>query len=85
MPSIEELITEIRRLSPEQLDQVARAVQQISRTESDVAPQPPAVPSEVVNEAVRHGWPAHLFTELIGSLPDLERAAQPPVDDRAVL
>jgi len=82
MPSIEELITEIKRLTPEQVDEVVRVVQRLSRTESAVAPRPPTVPAYVVDEAVRHGWPAGLFTELIGSLPDLERAAQPPVEDR---
>jgi hypothetical protein len=39
----------------------------------------------VVAEAVQHGWPALLFTELIGSLPDLERAAQPSVENRSDL
>jgi hypothetical protein len=39
----------------------------------------------VVDEAVQHGWPAELFTDLIGSLPELERSAQPPVENRASL
>jgi len=43
------------------------------------------VPARVVDEAVQHGWPAALFTELIGSLPELERPAQPPVENRANL
>jgi len=85
MPSIEELITEIKRLSPEQLDEVARIVQRLSRTEDAVAPRSPTVPAHVVDEAVSHGWPARLFTELIGSLPDLERAAQPSAENRADL
>ena len=81
MTSIEELLTEIKRLTPEQVDEVARIIQGLSRTESPVALRP-AVPTTVVAEAVQHGWPARLFTELIGSLPDLERAAQPPVENR---
>ena len=40
------------------------------------------IPASVVDEAVQHGWPADLFMELIGSLPDLERAIQPPVENR---
>jgi hypothetical protein len=47
MASIDELITEIKSLTPEQVNEVAL-----------------------------------LFTELIGSLPDLERPAQPPVENR---
>jgi hypothetical protein len=43
------------------------------------------VPARLVDEAVQNGWPAELFTELIGSLPELERSAQPPVEDRASL
>src|SRR5258708_30872594 len=39
------------------------------------------IPSHVVDEAVKHAWPEHFFTELIGSLPDLERPTQPPVED----
>jgi hypothetical protein len=85
MPSIDELITEIKRLTPGQLDEVARMVQRLSRTEIAGAPRSPAVPTSVVDEAVSHGWPDRLFTELIGSLPDLERAAQPSAEDRADL
>ena len=44
-----------------------------------------AVPAHVVDEAVQHGWPAELFTKLIGSLPELERSAQPPVENRVNL
>jgi hypothetical protein len=39
----------------------------------------------MVDVAVQHGWPAELFTELIGSLPELERSAQPPAENRANL
>src|ERR1019366_1730054 len=49
------------------------------------APRHAAVPARVVDEAVQHGWPAELFTEVIGSLPELERSAQPPVENRANL
>jgi len=52
---------------------------------SGEAPLHPAVPARLVDEAVQNGWPAELFTELIGSLPELERSAQPPVEDRASL
>jgi hypothetical protein len=83
MASIEELITELKRLTPEQVDEVARIIRGLSHGESPTAHQP--VPAYVVDEAVEHGWPACLFTELIGSLPDLERAPQPPIESRADL
>ena len=43
------------------------------------------MPTSILDEALNYGWPAELFTELIGSLPEMERAAQPPTKDRAVL
>ena len=85
MASMEEVITELRRLRPEQVDEVARIIHDLSQTARGEAPLHAAVPARVVDEAVQHGWPAELFTELIGSLPELERSAQPPVENRANL
>ena len=85
MASVEEVITELKRLRPEQVDEVARIVHHISQTGCVESSRHPAVPAHVVDEAVDHGWPAELFTELIGGLPDLERSAQPPVENRAGL
>jgi hypothetical protein len=85
MASIDEVISALQRLTPEQVDEVARVVYELSQAECQAALPHPAVPPSVVAQAVQHGWPAHLFTELIGSLPDLERAAQPPVENRADL
>jgi hypothetical protein len=85
MASVEEVITELKRLRPEQVDEVARIIHDLSQAACGDAPLHPAVPARVVDEAVRHGWPAELFTELIGSLPELERSAQPPVENRASL
>jgi hypothetical protein len=83
MVSIEEVIAELKRLSPEQVQEVARTIHGLSRAEGPAAPRPPAVPAYVTAEAVQHGWPAQLFTDVIGSLPDLERAAQPTAENRA--
>jgi hypothetical protein len=83
MASVEQVISELRRLRPEQVDEVARIIHHFSQTAGGEAP--PVVPARLVDEAVQHGWPAELFTELIGSLPELERSAQPPVEDRASL
>jgi hypothetical protein len=85
MVSIEEVITELKRLTPEQVDEVARIVHDLLSAQSAAAFRHAAVPARVIDEAVRHGWPAQLFTELLGSLPDLERAAQPPLENRADL
>jgi hypothetical protein len=85
MASIDEVITELKRLSPQQVDQVARLIHGLSRTAGPEAPRGPAIPADVINEAVRHGWPVQLFAELIGSLPDIERAGQPPLEERPEL
>jgi len=85
MASVEEVITELKRLRPEQVDEVARIIHDLSQARCGEASLPPAVSARVVDQAVQHGWPAELFTELIGSLPELERSAQPPVEDRASL
>ena len=85
MASMEEVITELKRLRPEQVDEVARIIHNLSKTGSGEVPLHPGMPARVVDEAVQHGWPAALFTELIGSLPELERSVQPPVEIRAKL
>ena len=85
MASMEEVITQLKRLRPDQVDEVARVIHDLSQTGCGGAPQRAAVPTRVVDEAVHNGWPAKLFTELIGSLPELERSAQPPVENRANL
>jgi hypothetical protein len=41
-----------------------------------------SVPAYVVDQAVSHGWPEELFSEVIGSLPELERGPQPPPEKR---
>jgi Tfp pilus assembly protein PilO len=85
MASVEEVITQLKRLRPEQVEEVARIIQDLSQAGCAEAPLHAAVPARVVDEAVQHGWPAELFTELIGSLPELERSAQPPMENRAGL
>jgi len=82
---VEEVITQLKRLRPEQVDEVARIVHDLAQAGCGEAPLHAAVPAPVVDEAVLHGWPAELFTELIGSLPEFERSGQPPVEDRASL
>ena len=85
MASVEEVIIQLKRLRPEQDDEVARIIHDLSQGGCGETPLHPAVPARVVDEAVQHGWPAELFTELIGSLPELERSAQPPMENRVGL
>ncbi len=75
---MEEIITCLKGLRPEQIDEVAKIIHRLSQAESEVASRHPALPARMVDKAVENGWPAVLFTELIGSLPEFERAAQPP-------
>jgi hypothetical protein len=67
------------------VDEVARIIHDLSQAGCGEAPLHPAVAARMVDVAVQHGWPAELFTELIGSLPELERSAQPPAENRATL
>jgi len=78
---MEEVISELRKLRPEQIEEVARIIHSLSQAGPEEAP----LPAHIVDEAVRQGWPTELFTELIGSLPELERSAQPAVENRADL
>jgi len=78
---MEEVITELRKLRPDQVEEVARIIHNLSQTGREEAP----LPAHIVDEAVRHGWPTEVFTELIGSLPELERSAQPAAENRAGL
>jgi hypothetical protein len=82
MASVEEVISQLKRLPPEQVDEVARIIHDLSQSGCGEAPPHAAVPTLVVGEAVLQGWPAELFAELIGSLPELERCAQLPAEDR---
>ena len=82
MASIEEIVTKLKELSPEQVEEVARVINRFSpadRLDPHTANRDSTV---VLDAAIQHGWPAHLFEDLIGSLPDIERPAQPPAEGR---
>lgn len=78
MASVEEGISELKRLRPEQVDEIARIIHDLSRDAGKEAPLV-SVAVRTVEDSVQNGWPAELFTRLIGSIPDLERSAQPPL------
>ena len=73
MASVEDVITELKKLRPDQVDEVARIIHGLSQAGCAEAPPRSMVSARVVDEAVQHGWPAELFTELIGSLPEVLR------------
>lgn len=85
MASIEEIIIELRSLPPERMDEVAGIIHAISQAGRGESTPRSGVPAYIVENAVQHGWPAELFTDLIGGLPELERAAQPSAEPRADL
>jgi hypothetical protein len=80
---MDEVITQLKRLRPEQVDEVSRIIRDLSQAGCAEGPVNPVVPARVVDQAVQHGWTAELFTKLIGSLPEFERSAQPPAERRA--
>lgn len=85
MASIEEVISDLKKLTPEQVEQVARLVHGLAQPDPSPTTPSPTVPAYLVDDAVRHGWPPELFSKVIGSLPNLERAAQPSSENRAGL
>jgi hypothetical protein len=87
MDSVEELVAELRELTPEQLDRVARMIREFASDAGGTALAKPATVSPlVVDRAVRNGWSAALFTDVIGQIADdFERPLQPPYDSRQVL
>ena len=84
MISLEELVQDLKSLTPEQLQQVAKVVHEFSlRGEGGSEPKTQGkMPQSIIDTAVLHGWPQELFSELIGSLPEMERAPQPTYDVR---
>ena len=82
MASVDDVIVELRKLTPEQVDEVARVIEEFSHTPALAPESRYRVPDEIVEKAVRNGWPTTFFEEVVGSIPDLERPAQPPLQER---
>lgn len=61
MASMEEVITGLKRLRPEQVDEVARIIHDLSQAGCGEAPAYAAVPARVVDEAVQNGWSAEFI------------------------
>jgi len=87
MASVENLVAELKALTPEQLERVARIVHELS-AES----RPPGrssfsvVSNSVLEQAIQNGWPPALFTDVIGHIDeDFERPPQLPYEVRSAL
>ena len=89
MVSVERVIAELKELTPDQLDRVAQVVHELAADRSHTRPEPQCdarVPESIVAEAVRNGWPADLFTEVIGQVDeDFSRPPQLPAEPRPSL
>jgi hypothetical protein len=89
MASVEHVITELKELSPDQLDRVAQVVHELAAERTQMRPERQGnarVPESVVAEAVRNGWSADLFTEVIGRVDeDFARPPQLPSEPRPSL
>jgi hypothetical protein len=76
MESVEDLVAELKALTPDQLDRVSRIIHELARgadlvgtCDAGMIPQS-AIPPSVLEQAVQNGWPATLFTDVIGQVPD---------------
>jgi hypothetical protein len=76
MDSVEDLVVELKALTPDQLDRVARIIHELARRanpagagDAGMTPQS-AIPPAVLDQAVQNGWPAALFTDVIGQVSD---------------
>ncbi len=87
MASVESLVAELKVLSPDQLEQVARIVHELSaKVPSSVDSAFSVVSDAVLEQAIQNGWPAALFTEVIGRIDgDFERPPQVPNEVRQAL
>ena len=87
MVSVENLVAELKSLTPDQLERVAQIVHTLSaesRPSERLAPS--AVSSSVLEQAIQNGWPSTLFTDVIGRVDeDFERPPQLPEEVRSAL
>ena len=89
MASVESVIAELKELTPDQLDRVAQVLHELAverkHTRRDPQYEAP-VPESIVAAAVKNGWPADLFTEVIGQVgEDFTRPPQLPSEPRPSL
>jgi len=89
MASVESVIAELKELTSDQLDRVAQVVHELAAERRHTPPERQCdarVPESIVAEAVKNGWPADLFTDVIGRVDeDFARPPQLPFESRPSL
>lgn len=87
MTSVENLVAELKALTPDQLERVARIVHELSAERRPSEHLSSSVVSKsVLEQAIQNGWPATLFTDVIGHIDeDFERPPQLPYEVRPAL
>lgn len=86
MASVEDLIAELKALTPDQLERLGRTIREL--IENSHAPRfsPTVISSSVLEQAIQNGWPRTLFTDVIGHIDeDFERQPEIPSEDRPAL
>jgi hypothetical protein len=86
MVSVESVIAELKELTHDQLERVAQVVHELAGERNLIPPERQSearVPESVIVEAVKNGWPAELFTDVIGRVSeDFTRPPQYPFESR---
>ena len=86
MVSVENLVAELKSLTPDQLERVAQVVHTLSAESRPPERSSPVVSSSVLEQAIQNGWPPTLFTDVIGRVDeDFERPPQLPNEVRSAL
>ena len=94
MESVEDLVTGLRALTPDQFEHVAQIVHELSggsqaptgHAERVVVGKPSVVSPVVLEQAARNGWPMGLLTEVIGQVgDDFHRHPEPRYEVRQAL
>ncbi len=89
MPSVEALVVQLKELTPDQLERVARIIHKLSAKNSQQSMERQGrcgVSGSVLKQAIENGWPVELFTQIIGNIEsDFQRPTQPAYEVRPPL
>ncbi|MGI8746484.1 MAG: hypothetical protein ACR2NN_28675 [Bryobacteraceae bacterium] len=87
MASVENLVAELKALTPDQLERVAQIVHELSaESRPPEHASPSVVSNSVLEQAIQNGWPPTLFTDVIGHIDeDFEKPPQLPYEIRPAL
>ena len=87
MASVENLVAELKALTPDQLERVAQVVHELSaESRPSGRSSSSAFSNSLLEQAIQNGWPPKLFTDVIGHIDeDFERPPQLPYEVRPAL